>query len=321
MMVTVLMATYNGAGFLAEQLDSLLAQTHLDWQLLVRDDLSTDGTVAIVEAYAAKDLRIKLLDLPGAHGSSVANFSVLFDYAYAAEAAYVMFADQDDIWKANKIADSLAAMQRQEQAAGLEAPLLMYSLLEYVDDRGSAIPVTLHIPETLSMRRLLCENHAYGCTMILNQALIRKIVHIPVSAENHDYWVALVATGLGKASLIPKSLIYYRQHENNVSGNVYRNKLSARLYRYVKQADYLLPVFVKNLDMVHSFDESYCKSLTPEIEGLISGYLRAYQRSSFRLFKFMLRNKLRKLGFLQSFAHYFITLLLRKQVITQLSWK
>jgi rhamnosyltransferase len=321
MMVTVLMATYNGAEFLAEQLDSLLAQTHSEWQLLIRDDQSTDGTVSIVKAYEAKDSRIQYLDLPGPHGSSVANFSVLFDYAYAADCTYVMFADQDDIWKANKIADSLAFMQQQEQVNGLEEPLLMYSLLEYVDERGSVIPVTLDVPDTLSMQMLLCENHAYGCTMILNRALIRKVVHIPVSAENHDYWVALVACGMGRGFLNPASLIYYRQHENNVSGNVYRNKFSARLYRYVKKVDYLLPVFIRNLNMVHTFYESYRESLPRELEGLTSGYLRAYKRSSFSLITFMLRSKLRKLGLMQSFAHYFITLQLRKRVITHLSWK
>jgi rhamnosyltransferase len=319
MMVTVLMATYNGAEFIREQLDSILAQTHSGWELLIRDDQSTDETVAIVEAYAAKDSRIKLLDLPGAHGSSVINFSVLFDYAYAEGAAYLMFTDQDDVWKPNKIGDSLQFMQQKEQVPGAAAPILTYSLLEYVDRNGVVIPQELPMPATLTMRMLLCENHAYGCTMMLNRALIGKVVHIPVSVENHDYWIALVACGLGKSFLNPEKLIQYRQHEKNVSGNVYRNRFSARLFRYVKQVDYLLPVFVKNLNMVQTFYAAYSKSLTAETERLTSGYLHAYQRDTFALFLFMLGNKLRKLGFMQTFAHYFITLRLRKRVILHLS--
>jgi rhamnosyltransferase len=319
MMITVLMATYNGADFIREQLDSILAQTHSDWELLIRDDLSMDGTLDIVKAYAAKDSRIKLLVLPGAHGSSVVNFSVLFDYAYAEGSAYIMFADQDDIWKPNKIGDSLQFMQQKEQALGATEPVLTYSLLEYVDRNGVVIPQELSMPDTLKMRMLLCENHAYGCTMMLNRALIGKVVHIPVSVENHDYWIALVACGLGKSFLNPEKLIQYRQHEKNVSGNVYRNQFSARLFRYVRKVDHMLPVFVRNLKMVQTFYADYSRSLSAETERLTSGYLHAYQEDTFRLFLFMLGNKLRKLGFMQTFAHYFITLRLRKRVIIHLS--
>jgi glycosyltransferase involved in cell wall biosynthesis len=318
MMVTILMATFNGSKFIAEQLDSILAQTYTDWELIIRDDLSTDDTVSIIQKYVQADSRIKLLSLDGKHGSATVNFSVLFDYAYTLRTPYVMFADQDDIWKKNKIENSLSFIEQQEFKSKAGQPILVYGSLEYVDDSGNAISQELKMPDALDFNILLTENHAYGCTMILNRALIDKIRHIPETAENHDYWVALVACTLGKAVLNPAKLISYRQHASNVSGNVHRNQLSSRVNRYVKQVDFLLPVFVKNYKMINSFYGIYKDSLADETKALIAGYIKAYKSDIFSLLFFMARNKFRKLGRMQTFAHYYTLLHLRRKVLEQL---
>jgi glycosyltransferase involved in cell wall biosynthesis len=95
MMVTILMATFNGAEYLTEQLHSIITQSYTDWELIIRDDCSSDLTVAIIEKYVRADSRIKLLPLAGKHGSATTNFSVLFDYARGLDTPYVMFADQE----------------------------------------------------------------------------------------------------------------------------------------------------------------------------------------------------------------------------------
>lgn len=318
MMVTILMATFNGSKFIAEQLDSILAQTYTNWELIIRDDLSTDDTVAILQKYVQADSRIRLLSLDGKHGSATVNFSVLFDYAYTLRTPYVMFADQDDIWKENKIENSLHFIQNQELKSKTGQPVLVYGALEYVDDSGNVISQELKMPEALDFNILLTENHAYGCTMILNRALIEQIRHIPETAENHDYWVALVACTLGKAVLNPDKLISYRQHLNNVSGNVHRNQLSSRVNRYVKQVDFLLPVFVKNYKMINSFYGIYKNSLDEETRELMAGYIDAYNSDIFSLLFFMVRNKFRKLGRMQTFAHYYTLLHLRRKVLERL---
>jgi rhamnosyltransferase len=318
MMVTILMATFNGSTFIAEQLDSILAQSHQDWELLIRDDLSTDGTVSIIQKYVEADSRIKLLSLDGEHGSATINFSVLFDYAYTLRTPYVMFSDQDDIWKPNKIENSLRFIQKQELKLKQSTPVLVYGSLEYVDAAAQIIPQELKMPGALDFNILLTENHAYGCTMILNRALVDKIVHIPETSENHDYWVALVACTLGKAVLDPDKLILYRQHTSNVSGNVYRSKMSSRVNRYFKQVDFLLPVFVKNYRMIKSFFGIYKDVLDDETRELMAGYITAYNSDIFSLLFFMARNRFRKLGIMQTFAHYYTLLHLRRKVLEQL---
>lgn len=318
MMVTILMATFNGSKYIAEQLDSILAQTYQNWELIIRDDLSTDNTVSIIQGYVEADSRIKLLTLEGKHGSATMNFSVLFDYAAKLSTPYVMFADQDDIWKPDKIENSLQFIRKQEFKLKRSVPVLVYGSLEYVDSAANLIPKELRMPDELDFNILLTENHAYGCTMILNRALVKKIGHIPETAENHDYWVALVACTLGKAVLNPDKLILYRQHSNNVSGNVDRSRLSSRFFRYIKQVDFLLPVFVKNYKMINSFYSIYKTALDDETNDLIAGYIKAYQSDIFSLLFFMSRNKFRKLGMMQTIAHYYTLLHLRRKVLKQL---
>jgi len=318
MMVTILMATFNGAKYISEQLDSILAQTYTDWELIIRDDLSTDQTLSIIWKYVEADSRIKLLPSTGPHGSAVQNFSMLFDYAVTLSTPYIMFADQDDVWKTNKVESSIAYIQRQESRTTSSYPILIYGALQYVDTKGHIIPQKLNMPAALNVRMLLTENHAYGCTMILNRALVQQIGHIPVTAENHDYWVALVACTLGNAVLNPEILISYRQHANNVSGNVHRNRLSSRMHRYIKKVDFLLPVFVKNFNMINAYYNIYRAALDSETRALIGEYITAYKSDVRSLMSFMVKNNIRKFGRLQTLAHYYTIVQLRRKVLEQL---
>jgi len=318
MTVTILMATFNGAKYVEAQLDSILAQTHQDWALIIRDDLSTDQTPSIIQKYAEAESRIKVLSDNGQHGSATLNFSALFDYAYKHPAPYVMFADQDDIWHKNKVAHSLQFIQAQEQTASASQPILVYGALEYVDAKANVIHQELKMPPALDISMLLTGNHAYGCTMTLNRALVEQIIQIPETAENHDYWVALVACAFGKAVLNPEILISYRQHLDNASGNLHRSRLSSRYNRYVKRVDFLLPVFVNNYIMIQAFYRQYKGSLEGQVSQLISGYLKAYKSNPLSLMLFMARNRFRKLGRMQTLAHYYTVLQLRRKVLERL---
>ncbi len=98
--VDILLATYNGAAFLEAQLDSILAQTHKNWRLVIRDDGSTDKTPEILEAFWTRhpDKANVLRDADGDLGL-VQNFSRLLEHV---SAQYAAFCDQDDVWKPEK---------------------------------------------------------------------------------------------------------------------------------------------------------------------------------------------------------------------------
>ena len=101
-MIDILMSTYNGGRFVEQQIDSIIAQTFTDWRLLIRDDGSSDGTAEIVSRYA--DLhreRICLIESNGENLGACQSFARLLE---GADADYMMFSDQDDVWLPDKLA-------------------------------------------------------------------------------------------------------------------------------------------------------------------------------------------------------------------------
>ncbi len=113
-LITVCIATYNGAAYLSAQLDSVLNQTHRHCEILIGDDTSSDGTREILKAYAQRDGRIRLIFNPGNLGYN-RNFEAL---ARQAAGEYIAFCDQDDVWAADKLERLLASIGENDVTYG-----------------------------------------------------------------------------------------------------------------------------------------------------------------------------------------------------------
>src|SRR5438874_13549876 len=122
--VQIVMATFNGARFVREQLTSILSQTHKDIQLIIRDDASTDETPAIIEEFAHKDPQRFNTILGTNRLGTLGNFA---DGLSKAESDYVMFSDSDDVWLPDKVEKTLAKMRAVEQEIGSHAPVLIHT--------------------------------------------------------------------------------------------------------------------------------------------------------------------------------------------------
>lgn len=222
--IYVLLATYNGSAFIAEQLDSLIAQTESGWHLLVRDDASTDRTPEIVAAYAAKDGRITVLPASQANQGVAANFDRLLRAAWEQGAAYVMLMDQDDVWRTDKIERQMALIRTEEDRLGRGVPILVHSDLELIDRDGRTIHPSFmsfqHIRDEPSapLRTLLVQNYVTGCTVLVNRPLLDAALPIPPAAMVHDWWLALVAAMVGKIRYDATPTVGYRQHPGNQIG-------------------------------------------------------------------------------------------------------
>ena len=220
--IDILLATYNGAAFLNQQLGSVESQTHRNWRLIVRDDGSTDKTPEIIEAFRARhpDKVVVLRDEDGNLGV-VRNFSRLMEHAGA---CYVAFCDQDDVWKPEKLKLSLQEMRALEAEHGPEKPLLVFSDLTVVDENLKVIRISFWKyqglrPERCNiLSRLLFQNVVTGCTTLMNKPLVDKSMPIPAEAVVHDWWVALVAAAFGFAGHMEKQTVLYRQHGENILG-------------------------------------------------------------------------------------------------------
>jgi rhamnosyltransferase len=221
--VDILLSTYNGSKYLAEQIASLQAQSASDWRLLVRDDGSNDGTVEILHQLAALDPRIHIVadDEPAA--SNLGASRSFCELLKQVEAPYFMFCDQDDVWHPSKVEKTLKQLELLDGA-----PALVFSDLRIVDSKlqqlsPSFMQYQRFDPQAgMNFRRLVMQNHVVGCTLGANRALLElsglRYQPIPAAAMMHDWWLALVAAALGKMAYIDTPTIDYRQHANNALG-------------------------------------------------------------------------------------------------------
>ena len=220
--IDILLATYDGAAYLPEQLDSLFGQTCQDFRLLVRDDGSTDGTLDILARTSAQhEGRIVIVPNEGRRLKASGSFAALLERS---EARYVMFCDQDDVWLPDKVASTLAAMNDLELRHGAETPLLVNTDLKVVDERLAVLAESfwdfsrIHPERITRLPRALMQNFATGCTVMINRPLASLALPIPPEAMMHDWWLALVATRFGQAMSLHKPTVLYRQHGRNDIG-------------------------------------------------------------------------------------------------------
>ncbi|MES2268535.1 MAG: glycosyltransferase family 2 protein [Bacteroidota bacterium] len=303
--ITILMATYNGAHYLAEQLNSLLAQTYVNWQLIIRDDGSTDKTIDIIKDYAVKHTHISLAEKRWPQKGACANFAALFDIAYNdPKIGHIMFCDQDDIWKPEKLEKTMHAMQRVEKSNPGQ-PALIYGNFELMDSDGAFMPGQFKLKHSIHLRNLLSFNSVYGCTTMLNRALINRVAAIPATAINHDYWIALVAS-IYKSDFINEPLLRYRQHGNNASGNVAgNNSMMSRLKRNFTAPDKELNNLKTRLIMFKDFYDRYHNEMSKDDRKLLTAFLEAFNSGRFKVTMVMLTNRIFRNGLLQTLASFF----------------
>lgn len=237
--IDILLATYNGEPFLEVQLDSLLAQTYRGWRLLVRDDSSSDGTKEILENYRSRhpDL-IMIIPSDGQNLGVCGNFSRLLEQT---DAPYVMFCDQDDVWLPDKIETTLTKIRGLERQYGESAPLLIHTDLIVVDAQLTVIGKSLWryqstAPQRMTkLNRVLMQNFATGCTVMINRALRDLAMPIPKQALMHDWWLVLVATAFGWVAAVANPTVLYRQHVRNNIGAMHWNLLDKVQVLFVRK--------------------------------------------------------------------------------------
>ncbi len=222
--VTIVLAAFNGRKYIREQIESLQRQTYENWTLLVRDDDSSDGTVDVVRALAQDDTRIALLEDTQGWLGTARNFGALLKAAHESGAAYVCFADQDDVWHPAKIERQMEMMLRAENEDGRETPQLVHSDLAVVDAGLRLIHPSFMGYEGLAhaahqpLKTLLVQNFVTGCTTLMNRALLDLAVPIPAEAALHDWWLALCAATAGRIHYLPDATVRYRPHGQNCVG-------------------------------------------------------------------------------------------------------
>lgn len=219
--VTVLLATYNGEKYLAEQIESVLRQKHVEVQLLVRDDGSKDRTEHILETYQKNG---KLKWYRGVNLKPAGSFMNLV--GRAGDSDFYAFCDQDDVWKEEKLERAVSKLKKMP-----DGPKLYASNYQLTDKYLNPLPDNGHRTTTTLNEALVC-SCATGCTLVFNRELMRILqLHDPKQILMHDDWVHKVCLAVGGKVCFDGKYrsVYYRQHGENVDGGVRR--ISRRVSR------------------------------------------------------------------------------------------
>lgn len=299
------MAVYNGQEYIREQLESLKDQTYTEWRLVIRDDRSSDKTAEIVKKFSdevEQEVIFKVNEKPS--GSAKNNFALLINDAK--ESDYVMFCDQDDIWKKDKIEITFNKMKQAEERYGRDFPLLVHGDVEVIDENGNINADSMfemsHINADSKLPQILIQNHVTGCTMMCNKKLIAGISEYASSEYiiMHDYLAALYASVFGKIEVIKKPLLSYRQHSGNSVGAKNNNNPVYLLKRLANGRKSYKEAMETSRNQVKFFVEIYREELAAEKYceeyELMSGYASLGSRAKLYRIMFYKKNHIWKNG-------------------------
>lgn len=206
---TVLLSTYNGEKYLAEQLESILCQTLAPEHILVRDDGSTDGTPDVLKRYEAEG---KVTLLPGGHVGFLESFRLLL--AAASDAPFFAFSDQDDVWLPDKLERAAEYLSGGEK----NRPRLYHGAYRQTDEALAPIRDFLPKQPPFTFRRALTENVCSGFALAGNAALRNAMLEFDWAAlDYHDWLAGAIALSLGEAFFDPKMTALHRRLSTSVT--------------------------------------------------------------------------------------------------------
>jgi len=217
-LVLILMGTYNGEKYIREQLDSIAAQSHKNWRIVISDDGSTDRTLEIAEQWAEEVGYERVEFRTGPQKGFAQNFlSMACDPDLVAD--FYAFCDQDDVWHTDKISTALACLLKQN---GLTTPWLYCGRTVYVSEARNYLRVSPLFSKRASLSNALVQSIAGGNTMVFNRCAVQLVRQNYQLAEvvSHDWLMYLLVTAVGGGVYYDREpKILYRQHGSNLIGS------------------------------------------------------------------------------------------------------
>lgn len=206
-MISVCIATYNGARYIGEQLASILKQLSAEDEVVVSDDGSTDGTIDIVRSL--NDRRIRIVDGPRRHSPTL-NFERALRNA---KGEYVFLADQDDVWLEGKVRRCVEELQKCDCVVS-DARVTDSCL----NTTSESLFKLMHVRRG-RLSNLLWRNGYTGCCMAFRREVLSKALPFPTDIPMHDIWIGNVAAFCGRLRFIDDRLLLFRRHDATASCN------------------------------------------------------------------------------------------------------
>ena len=229
-MISIALASYNGSKYIREQIDSILAQTYQDFELIVCDDCSTDDTWQVLQEYAEKDNRIKIFE-----NETNIGFKKNFEKAISlCKGDYIALSDQDDVRTENHLEVLKKGMKDYSISCGnsILTDIENHSLginLNQVDGLFYFEPGAKFI-----YRSLLSGNCLQGANMLMPKIFVKKCLPIPEKVLFHDAWFSACACLENGVNYTFEIINNYRQHGNNITFSRRENTHKASVFQKIK---------------------------------------------------------------------------------------
>lgn len=246
-LVSIVVATYNGAKYIELQMDSLIAQTYPNTEIIVVDDRSTDNTFEILERYARQYPHVHVYE-------NEVNLGYIKNFEKGvtlSKGSYISFSDQDDVWVPEKTTELMAAIG--------DYPMIT-SDSEIVNDQLEKRWNHSDLKEIQDFNNPLVfatDNCVAGHALIMKKEIADAA--IPFPDMPHDLWLGFFTTLHGTIKYLDKPFVKWRQHGNNVTSKHTgtKKRIDATKFRLMTFRDYCPPAFAKEKKVFAELLETY----------------------------------------------------------------
>ncbi len=230
-LVSIIMPSYNTAKFISETIESVLAQTYPNWELIIVDDCSTDDTDAVVCPYLVDD-RIRYIKNEKNSGAAVSRNRALRE----AKGKWVAFLDSDDLWFPEKLEKQISFMKKNDYH---------FSYTNYIEIDETTNPNGRSVTGPKKVTRHGMYNYCWmGCLTVMYDAETIGLIQIADIKKNNDYAMWLKACKKADCYLLDEVLAKYRKRSGSISNHGYTKliKWHYKLYREAEKRSPLVSV-------------------------------------------------------------------------------
>ena len=232
-LVSVIMPSYNTGNYIAESIQSVLNQTHTNWELLIVDDCSSDETDKVVEAFLS-DKRIRYLKNSRNMGAAESRNFALRE----AKGKWIAFLDSDDLWETQKL-------ERQIEFMMVNNYHFSYTNYCEIDEDGKLNATIVTGPGRITKTGFF--NYCWpGClTVMYDSRIVSEVVQVADIRKNNDYAIWLIVSKYATCYLLPENLARYRKRKGSISNHGYFSLLKWHyvLYRNAEKENMIQAIF------------------------------------------------------------------------------
>lgn len=227
-LVSIVTPSYNTSKYISETIESVLAQTYTNWEMIIVDDCSTDNTDDVIKPYLS-DTRIKYFKNPKNSGAAVSRNYALSE----AKGKWIAFLDSDDIWVSDKLEKQIAFMKENKYH---------FSYTNYEEMNEQSVPLGVSVTGPKKITKYGMYNYCWmGCLTVMYDAEYVGLIQIADIKKNNDYAMWLKVCKKTTCYLLNETMGKYRKRTGSISNHSYQALIKWH-YRLYRQCDNRTPI-------------------------------------------------------------------------------